>query len=272
MGGVDLMDMLSALYKYSIKSRRWYLYIWFHTLTVALVNAWLLYRRQHPGKKCMKLRDFQVEVAEALVKSGNGKVRGRPSSIISPQPVPKKKRVEPLPGNDVWMDGARTIIHPKARIIAKSGPIVIGENNLIEDQTQIIHKNNSNGPNTSVMIIGNNNVFEVGSYSEAMRIGDNNILEPKAKVGPHVELTNGCSIGALCEISTQEVLPENTVIFGTNCDRRVQSERPAPQNLQLDFLSKILPNYHLIKKHNTSSPTPASGSDPGRKNPLSKVR
>ncbi|KAG1677313.1 hypothetical protein GQR58_013967 [Nymphon striatum] len=53
----------------------------------------------------MKLRDFQVEVAEALVKSGKGKVRGRPSSIISPQPVPKKKRVEPLPGNDVRIDG-----------------------------------------------------------------------------------------------------------------------------------------------------------------------
>ncbi|KAG1676294.1 PiggyBac transposable element-derived protein 2 [Nymphon striatum] len=31
MGGVGLMDMLSALYKYSVKSMRWYLYIWFHT-------------------------------------------------------------------------------------------------------------------------------------------------------------------------------------------------------------------------------------------------
>ena len=30
--------------------------------------------------------------------------------------------------------GARTVIHPKARILATAGPIVIGENNLIEEQ------------------------------------------------------------------------------------------------------------------------------------------
>ncbi|XP_046861914.1 piggyBac transposable element-derived protein 3-like [Xenia sp. Carnegie-2017] len=39
MGGIDLMDMLCSLCKYSIRSRRWYLYLWFHTLTVAMVNS-----------------------------------------------------------------------------------------------------------------------------------------------------------------------------------------------------------------------------------------
>uniref|UniRef100_A0A3Q3EL87 PiggyBac transposable element-derived protein domain-containing protein n=1 Tax=Labrus bergylta TaxID=56723 RepID=A0A3Q3EL87_9LABR len=45
MGGVDLLDMLSALYKFSFRSRRWYMYIWWHTVTVAVINAWNLYRR-----------------------------------------------------------------------------------------------------------------------------------------------------------------------------------------------------------------------------------
>lgn len=36
--------------------------------------------------------------------------------------------------------GARTVVHPKARIIAEAGPIVIGEGNLIEEQVLIINR------------------------------------------------------------------------------------------------------------------------------------
>ena len=36
--------------------------------------------------------------------------------------------------------GSRTVIHPKSRIIAEAGPIIIGDNNLIEEQTQIINR------------------------------------------------------------------------------------------------------------------------------------
>lgn len=36
--------------------------------------------------------------------------------------------------------GARTVVHPKARIIAEAGPIVIGEGNLIEEQSEIVNK------------------------------------------------------------------------------------------------------------------------------------
>ena len=42
MGGVDLLDMMCSLYKYQLKSKRWYLYIFYHTLTIALVNAWFV--------------------------------------------------------------------------------------------------------------------------------------------------------------------------------------------------------------------------------------
>lgn len=36
--------------------------------------------------------------------------------------------------------GPRTVVHPKARIIAEAGPIVIGEGNLIEEQALIINR------------------------------------------------------------------------------------------------------------------------------------
>ena len=36
--------------------------------------------------------------------------------------------------------GPRTVVHPKARIIAEAGPIVIGEGNLKEEQALIINR------------------------------------------------------------------------------------------------------------------------------------
>jgi len=148
--------------------------------------------------------------------------------------------------------GPRTVIHPKSHIIAEAGPIIIGENNLIEELSYIRNVapegDDGNNPNQTVMIIGNNNVFETGCSSEALKIGDNNILEAKAFLGRHTELTNGCIIGAHCNVTSREVLTENTVIYGSKCERRLQSERPPPQTLQLDFLTKILPNYHHLKK------------------------
>ncbi|TKC52984.1 hypothetical protein EI555_015634, partial [Monodon monoceros] len=156
--------------------------------------------------------------------------------------------------------GPRTVIHPKARIIAEAGPIVIGEGNLIEEQALIINAHPENitpdaeDPEPKPMIIGTNNVFEVGCYSQAMKIGDNNVIESKAYVGRNVILTSGCIIGACCNLNTFEVIPENTVIYGADCLRRVQTERP--QTLQLDFLMKILPNYHHLKKTMKGSSTP----------------
>ncbi|EDO37040.1 predicted protein [Nematostella vectensis] len=153
--------------------------------------------------------------------------------------------------------GSKTVVHPKARIIAEAGPIIIGDNNLIEEQVTIINplqveENEEVPPERIVMHIGCNNVFEVGSLCEAVKIGDNNILEAKSRVGRQTVLSHGCVIGARCEVTSQETIPENTVIYGQSCNRRVQAERPVPQSLQLDFLTKILPNYHHMKKSSRS--------------------
>ncbi|KAE8631089.1 hypothetical protein XENTR_v10001074 [Xenopus tropicalis] len=63
--------------------------------------------------------------------------------------------------------GPRTVVHPKARIYAEAGPIIIGEGNLIEEQAFIRNSFPENiAPDSDVepktMIIGTNNVFEVG--------------------------------------------------------------------------------------------------------------
>uniref|UniRef100_A0A3Q1ESY7 PiggyBac transposable element-derived protein domain-containing protein n=1 Tax=Acanthochromis polyacanthus TaxID=80966 RepID=A0A3Q1ESY7_9TELE len=45
MGGVDLLDACIARCKCHMRSRRWYIYLFWHTIMLGLVNAWLIYRR-----------------------------------------------------------------------------------------------------------------------------------------------------------------------------------------------------------------------------------
>ena len=146
--------------------------------------------------------------------------------------------------------GSKTVIHPKAQIIAEAGPIIIGENNLIEERTRIINRNPEGAETTPVMIIGNNNVFEVDCSSNALKIGDHNVLESKSFVGRTTVLSNGCVIGAGCRIDTNETLPENCVIYGLETERRIMSYKPTSQTPQIEHLSKLLPKYHHLKKPN----------------------
>ena len=88
---------------------------------------------------------------------------------------------------------------------------------MIEEQSEIINKCDPAevGDTVPVMIIGNNNVFEVaelkhistchhnifskvGCVSHSLKIGDSNILEAKSFVGRSMNVSNGCIVGAGC--------------------------------------------------------------------------
>lgn len=105
MGGVDLLDSLTSLYKYSIKSRRWYLYIFFHTVNMAVVSAWLWYRR-HCGLlnvPYIQLSDFQAQVASGCIKSQ--RLPGRPSSdSFTPPGNSRPLNTEHRPISDIRLD------------------------------------------------------------------------------------------------------------------------------------------------------------------------
>lgn len=66
MGGVDLADMLIALYKSPFKSRRWYLGIFAQMLDISINNAWLLQRRV--GNRNLSLKEFRFEIYQGLLK------------------------------------------------------------------------------------------------------------------------------------------------------------------------------------------------------------
>ena len=89
-----------------------YLYLLWHTITVALIQAWLLYKRYCnalgvPKKERLKRRQFQAAVATSLIMVNvQVRRRGRPSStspnvskVYSPRVV---RFYQP---NDVRYDG-----------------------------------------------------------------------------------------------------------------------------------------------------------------------
>ncbi|KAF2364054.1 PiggyBac transposable element-derived protein, partial [Trinorchestia longiramus] len=89
MGGVDLADCLISLYRITITSKKYYHRFIFHMIDMAIVNAWLLYRRQAQKlsifeKDISPLALFKLRIAVSLMKSGNISFRprrGRPSAL-----------------------------------------------------------------------------------------------------------------------------------------------------------------------------------------------
>ena len=113
MGGVDLADMLIALYRIPCKSNRWYQKLFWNLVDIAKVNAWLLYRRHYQQyedatENQRSLLVFSSEIAEARIHSN--KVTpcsscGRPPKRRSTEPVTRGgKPTVLLPMHDVRYD------------------------------------------------------------------------------------------------------------------------------------------------------------------------
>uniref|UniRef100_A0A9J8BZG4 PiggyBac transposable element-derived protein domain-containing protein n=2 Tax=Cyprinus carpio TaxID=7962 RepID=A0A9J8BZG4_CYPCA len=112
MGGVDLLDSLIALYRTKIRSKKWYHRVVFHMFDFAVVEAWLLYRRDSrdcgiPPKDVSSLAKFKAEVAGCLcMEKKTLKRRGRPSQHTEEEQPEKRPKtpVEPRPSTLVRID------------------------------------------------------------------------------------------------------------------------------------------------------------------------
>lgn len=72
MGGVDLFDMLMALYRLDHKSKKWYRRIFLLAINLSIVNGWLIYKRQCAlndisGKNVLCLMEFSLAVSKDLM-------------------------------------------------------------------------------------------------------------------------------------------------------------------------------------------------------------
>ena len=105
MGGMDLADMLIALYRSPMKSHRWYLIALIHCVDICKVNSWLLYRRYTnqlsiPKRNQVAVLKFSTKIADGLLFEGKPVDRpvGRP---------PKRKWLE-----DVTEGKGRRVVTP----------------------------------------------------------------------------------------------------------------------------------------------------------------
>lgn len=69
MGDVDLLDKMCYSYRFLMWAKRWYIYIFWHAVKIAIVNAWFLHEchAQKQRNHTMPLRSFLSELATALV-------------------------------------------------------------------------------------------------------------------------------------------------------------------------------------------------------------
>ena len=88
--------------------------------------------------------------------------------------------------------GSGTIVHPFARIISKTGPVVIGDNNIIEEMAEIVNDSPEPGERDKVMIIGSGNLIGVAASVSSLKMGNSNTVEAGARLGRHTVLPYGC--------------------------------------------------------------------------------
>ena len=71
MGSVDKHDQMLKPYSIAKKSMKWYKKLSFHLLHIALLNSYILYKKNYPNTK---LLTFQHDIAASLVFDGNNSV------------------------------------------------------------------------------------------------------------------------------------------------------------------------------------------------------
>ncbi|GAA5825197.1 hypothetical protein JCM10212_004423 [Sporobolomyces blumeae] len=88
--------------------------------------------------------------------------------------------------------GSGTILQPRCTILAMSGPIILGSNNIVEENVVIVNRLKQ------PMVIGDSNLFEVGARIESPSIGSHNSFGIRSRISPHVSVGSHCSIGPGC--------------------------------------------------------------------------
>jgi hypothetical protein len=81
-------------------------------------------------------------------------------------------------------------------------------------------------------------------------VGDGCVIEVKAAVAAGSSLANNCVVGVKCTTRMNEHVPNDTVIFGHDQDRRTQSKPSSAQmtlhERHLEYLN-VLRKFHSLK-------------------------
>ncbi|GBO31796.1 PiggyBac transposable element-derived protein 2, partial [Araneus ventricosus] len=109
MGNVDLLDSNIGRHHIKVRSKRWYMRLFFHLVDTIVINAWILYRRMlketDRTDPSMTQKMFRIILAETLCRIGPElKERGRPSTSDPIETKRIKHKGYSLPRKDVTLD------------------------------------------------------------------------------------------------------------------------------------------------------------------------
>ena len=109
---VDLVDILIALCRIKVRTKRWYIKIFWHLIDICKVNAWNLYRRHciqygKPKRQVLSLLSFSVDLGNAVSQANKPVLKklGRPTkrSRAGNIETSKSKRAA-IPCNEIRYD------------------------------------------------------------------------------------------------------------------------------------------------------------------------
>ena len=87
MGGVDRGDQLRGYYSCRSKRRKFYKYIFFFLLDVAITNAYILTSHYSPSHSFKNIKSFRLQLAKELIgEYCSRRRRGRGGTVIRPLP------------------------------------------------------------------------------------------------------------------------------------------------------------------------------------------
>ena len=81
MGGVDHGDQLQGYYKCSVKTRKWYKYLFYFLFDVLVTNAYILYNHYSTNSEYKIIKDFRMKLANDLI--GDYCTRNSPGRVSS---------------------------------------------------------------------------------------------------------------------------------------------------------------------------------------------
>lgn len=153
--------------------------------------------------------------------------------------------------------GKGTIVNPNVRIIAKAGPILIGNNCVIDENVEILNESSAHSDMESgnVMVVGDNNHFRTGCKIRCVGIGNENIIGVLAVLEKGSFLPSRCYIGPKCVIRRSASVSEGTYVESAG-ESLVNYERNLNEPLLIeiqqtwDIQSKLIPQYNKIVKAN----------------------
>ena len=88
MGGVDRGDQLRGYYRCKIRSRKFYKYIFYFLLDIAITNSYILVKYYTTNSSKVKIKNFRTDLAKQLIGNYCSRRRRGRKSASSIRPLP----------------------------------------------------------------------------------------------------------------------------------------------------------------------------------------